>query len=84
MKMIDMPSRVSVRRIPNSSVGLLRRQHGRRLVEDQDVGAAVERLQDLDPLLLPDARCSRSARSGRSWKLEAVGEVAGRALAAWS
>ena len=34
---------------------LLRRQHRRRLVEDQDVRAAVERLQDLDPLLLADA-----------------------------
>ena len=33
---------------------LLRRQHGGRLVEDEDVGAAVERLQDLDPLLLAD------------------------------
>ena len=35
-------------------VRLLRRQHGGRLVEDEDVGAAVERLQDLDPLLLAD------------------------------
>ena len=34
---------------------LLRRQHGGRLVEDQDVGAAVERLQDLDALLPADA-----------------------------
>jgi hypothetical protein len=32
--------------------GLLRRQHSRRLVEDQDVGVPIERLQDLDPLLL--------------------------------
>jgi hypothetical protein len=35
-------------------VRLLRRQHRGRLVEDQDVGAAVERLQDLGALLLPD------------------------------
>ena len=34
---------------------LLRRQHGRRLVEDQDVRSAIERLEDLDPLLLADA-----------------------------
>ncbi len=33
---------------------LLRRQHGGRLVEDQDARLAVERLQDLDPLLLAD------------------------------
>ena len=32
----------------------LRRQHCSRLVEDEDVRAAVERLQDLDPLLLTD------------------------------
>src|SRR5206468_4447689 len=32
----------------------LRRQHGGGLVEDEDFGATVERLQDLDPLLLPD------------------------------
>ena len=40
---------------------LLRRQHGGRLVEDQDLRLAVERLQDLDALLLaerelPDTR----------------------------
>ena len=33
---------------------LLRREHGRRLVEDEDVRAPVERLQDLDALLLAD------------------------------
>ena len=32
--------------------GFLRRQHAGRLIEDQDVGTAVERLQDLDALLL--------------------------------
>jgi hypothetical protein len=35
-------------------VGLGRRQHAGRLVEDQDFGAAIERLQDLDPLLQAD------------------------------
>ena len=33
---------------------LLGRQHGRRLVEDEDPGLAVERLEDLDPLLPAD------------------------------
>jgi hypothetical protein len=33
-------------------VGLLRRQDAGRLVEDQDLAIPVERLQDLDPLLL--------------------------------
>ena len=32
-------------------VDLLRREHARGLVQDQDVGTAIERLQDLDPLL---------------------------------
>src|SRR5215210_5056172 len=35
---------------------LLGRQHGRRLVEDEDSRAPIERLEDLDPLLLPDAQ----------------------------
>ncbi len=34
--------------------GLLGREDGGRLVEDEDVGVAVEGLEDLDPLLLPD------------------------------
>ena len=33
---------------------LLRGEHGGRLVEDEDVRVAIERLQDLDALLLPD------------------------------
>ena len=36
-------------------VDLLRRQHRGRLVEDQDARVAVERLEDLDALLLADA-----------------------------
>ena len=36
---------------PEQLAGLLRRQHRGRLVEDEDVGAAEERLQDLDTLL---------------------------------
>ena len=39
---------------PEQLLRLLRRQHGGRLVEDEDVRAAVERLQDLDALLLAD------------------------------
>ena len=37
----------------NELLGLLRREHGRRLVEDEDVGLPIERLEDLDAL--PDA-----------------------------
>jgi hypothetical protein len=32
------------------------RQHGRRLIEDQDLGAAEKRLDDLHPLLEPDGQ----------------------------
>ena len=49
-------------------IGLLRCQHRRRLVEDQHARVAVERLQNLDPLLLaqrqlpdPGARVDRDA-----------------------
>ena len=35
-------------------LGLLRRQDGGRLVEDEDPGLPVERLEDLDPLLPAD------------------------------
>ncbi len=36
-------------------VDLLRHEHGGRLVEDQDAGAAVEHLEDLHPLPVADA-----------------------------
>ena len=54
MKMTDMPSLLERAQDLEQLPRLLRRQHRRRLVEDQDVGAAVERLQDLDALLLAD------------------------------
>ena len=38
------------------AVGLLRGEDPRRLVEDQDPGAAVERLEDLDPLAQADRK----------------------------
>jgi hypothetical protein len=55
-------------------VRLRRRQHRRRLVEDQDLGAAPERLDDLDPLLQPDREV---ADAGVRVDVEAV--VAGEA-----
>ena len=54
MKMTDVPCSVRLRDDLEQLVRLLRGQHGGRLVEDQHLGAAVERLQDLDPLLLAD------------------------------
>ena len=58
---------------------LLRRQHGRRLVEDEDLRAAVERLQDLDALLLAD-RDVLDPRVRVDVELELVGELAHTAL----
>ena len=70
MKMIDIPSPMSARRIVEELLGLLRREHGGRLVEDEDLRAAVERLQDLDPLLLADGdvldRAHRDRPRGRT------------------
>ena len=47
-------------------LGLLGRQDGGRLVEDEDPGLAVERLEDLDPLLPADRQACRPWRRGRS------------------
>jgi hypothetical protein len=41
---------------PEQALGLLRRQDRRRFVEDQDLGAAMQRLQDLDALLKSDGQ----------------------------
>jgi hypothetical protein len=61
-------------------LGLLRREHGGRLVEDQDLRAVVERLEDLDPLLLADRQVldlrRRDRRAGR-----ALGELLTSAIA---
>ena len=40
------------RQNPEQMIRLLGRQHPRRLVQDQDIGTAVQRLQNLDPLLM--------------------------------
>ena len=54
IRMIVLPSRLQVLEDAEQVVGLGRGQHAGRLVEDQDVALAVERLQDLHPLLQPD------------------------------
>ncbi len=47
-------------------VRLRRRQHGRRLVEDEDVGAAIERLQNFDALLQADGQVADDGVARRS------------------
>ena len=54
MKTIARPPPAESAQHREEAVDLLRRQHGGRLVEDEDAGVAVEHLQDLDPLLLAD------------------------------
>ncbi len=54
MKMIAAPCSARLAHDLEQLVGLGGREHGRRLVEDEDVGVAVQRLQDLDPLLRAD------------------------------
>ena len=50
-----MPSDLSSRRLREQLVDLLRDQHRGRLVQDEDAGAAVEHLEDLDALPVADA-----------------------------
>ena len=45
-------------------VDLLRHEHRGGLVEDQDAGAAVEHLEDLDPLAIADAEVGDQRASG--------------------
>ena len=61
MKMTVRPCSTSERMATNSSCDLLRREHGGRLVEDQDAGVAVERLEDFDALLLADRQRADAA-----------------------
>ena len=75
MKMIDIPLGLQVAEDLEQLERLLRRQDGGRLVEDQDVRLAVERLQDLHALLLAD-RDVGDQRVGVDLELELRGEVA--------
>ena len=49
------PSLLELAQVVEQLVDLLRHQHGGRLVEDDDLGAAVEHLEDLDALAGADA-----------------------------
>ena len=57
---------------------LLRREHCRGLVEDEDVRLAIERLQDLDALLLADGDVL-DPRGGSTAEPEAVRDLPRRA-----
>ena len=73
------PCALQVAQDAEEMVGLLRREHAGRLVEDQDVGAAEQRLEDLDPLL----HAHRQARDRRvEVDLEAVVALERRDLGA--
>ena len=54
MKTIEVPGRLELAHDLHQLVGLLRREHRGRLVEDEHLGVARERLDDLDALLHAD------------------------------
>ena len=56
------------------AVGLVRRQHRRRFVEDQDPGTPVELLEDLDPLTFADRQLPHRCR-GVHLESVVVGEL---------
>ena len=64
MKMTVLPSSAIARSVAKSALGLLRREHGGRLVQDQNARVAVERLEDLDALLLADRELPDLRASG--------------------
>ena len=55
MNRIVWPSALELAQVGEQRVDLLRHEHGRRLVEDDDLRAAVEHLEDLDALPVADA-----------------------------
>ena len=56
MKIKVCPCSQELAQVLEESVDLLRDENGGRFVEDDDPRAAVEDLQDLDPLALADAQ----------------------------
>ncbi len=74
MKMTVTPSAVSSRSDAEQLVDLLRHEHRGRLVEDEDAGAAVEHLQDLDALAIADAEVGHEGLG-----IDAEGRTPGRA-----
>ena len=65
MTMMAVPAASQLAQHAEQLLRLLRRQHRGRLVEDQHLRVAVERLQDLDALLLADRTGSRPGPAGR-------------------
>ena len=74
MKMMLWPSRGEAAQDGEDLGGLLRGQDRGRLVEDEDPGLAVERLEDLDPLL-PADRQGLDLGLGVDLEAEALAEL---------
>ena len=75
MKTIATPSAFSAPQHLEQLARLLGGQHGGRLVEHEDAGVAVERLQDLDALLGPDGHVLDD-RVGVDGQAVALGQLA--------
>ena len=54
MRMTVLPCSFSAAKQLEQRVGLRRREHGGGLVEDEDIGAAIERFENFDALLQAD------------------------------
>ena len=72
MKMMERPLRGKRAHGGEELARLLRRQHGGRLVEDQDLGVAIERLQDLHALAQADRK-----RADHGARIEVEPELVG-------
>ena len=75
MKTMATPLGLELAHDRHELVGLLRRQHRGRLVEDEDLGVARERLDDLDALLHADGQLLDEG-VGVDVEAEPVGDLA--------
>ena len=75
MKTIEVPGRLELAHDRHELVGLLRGEHRGRLVEDEHLRVAGERLDDLDALLHADGQVL-DERVGVDVEAEAVGDLA--------
>ena len=75
MNMTDSPCSTALRRVSNKRVGLLRRQNGRRFVQDQDTRVTVKRFENLDALPFADRELPRSWRRDRHPRPKSCSEL---------
>jgi hypothetical protein len=82
IRMIVLPSSLQPFEDAEQLIRLGRGQHAGGLVEDQDIGLPVERLQDLDPLLVAHADIL-DQRVGVDVQLVFLGQLLQKPCAPW-